>query len=58
MTVSMKKDKPFQVLSAGTLKIIAILTMFIDHFAAGVYANLYGEGFLLRHGLDANVVEI
>ncbi len=58
MTGLMKKDKPYQVLSAGTLKIIAIVTMFIDHFAAGVYANLYGEGFLLRHGLDAHAVEI
>ncbi len=33
--------KPYQKLSAGTLKIIAIITMLIDHFAAGVYFQLY-----------------
>ena len=58
MTDLMKTDKPYQILSAGTLKIIAIVTMLIDHFAAGVYAALYEEGFLLRHGLDSHAVEI
>ncbi len=52
MTGSIKEDKPYRILSAGSLKIIAIVTMFIDHFAAGVYAGLYREGFLAEYGLE------
>lgn len=50
--------KSCQVLSAGTLKLIAIVTMFVDHFAAGVYANLYVSGYLFRIGKMDNAIEI
>ena len=58
MTNLMKKGKSYQILSAGTLKMIAIVTMLIDHLAAGVYADLYSSEFLFQHGLDAYVFQI
>lgn len=51
MTGLMEKFKPYQRLSAGTLKLIAIVTMLIDHFAAGVYADLYTKGYLIQWGI-------
>lgn len=54
----MEKLKPYQKLSAGCLKIIAIITMLIDHFAAGVYAELYNKGYLLEWGMMDNAAEI
>ncbi len=48
MTGLMERFKSCQRLSAGTLKIIAIVTMLIDHFAAGVYAELYSKGYFLK----------
>lgn len=58
MTGFMEKIKPYQKLSAGALKIIAIITMVIDHFAAGVYASLYNKGYLFKWGIQDNAVEI
>lgn len=58
MTAAMEKFKSYQKLSAGTLKIIAIITMLIDHFAAGVYAGLYTSGYLLEKGMADNAVWI
>lgn len=58
MTEQLKTAKPYQILSAGTLKIIAIITMLIDHFAAGVYANLYTSGYLFRIGKMENAIDI
>ncbi len=54
----MDKLKSCQILSAGTLKLIAIMTMLIDHFAAGVYASLYTSGYLFRIGKMDNAIEI
>ena len=58
MTGFMEKLKPYQRLSAGTLKIIAIVTMLIDHFAAGVYSYLYSSGYLLKIGMMNNAMTI
>lgn len=58
MTEFVKKFKEFQILSAGTLKMIAIVTMLIDHFAAGVYAKLYSCGFLYRWGVNEHASDI
>lgn len=58
MAAVLEKFKACQKLSAGTLKIIAIVTMFIDHFSAGVYSWLYLGGFLRQHGMADNAIEI
>lgn len=58
MTEVMEKFKGYQRLSAGTLKLIAIITMLIDHFAAGVYLQLYLSGFLRQQGMADNAISI
>ena len=58
MTEFITKFKKCQILSAGTLKLIAIVTMLIDHFAAGVYAKLYNYGYLYRHGMMWHAADI
>ena len=58
MTEFITKFKKCQILSAGTLKLIAIVTMLIDHFAAGVYAKLYNCGYLYRHGMMWHAADI
>lgn len=57
MTEIMKNSKTFKFLSAGSLKWIAIATMFVDHFFAGVFAPLYMGGFfkninVLKYGVE------
>lgn len=42
-----EKFGAYQKLSAGTLKLIAIVIMLIDHFTAGVYAPLFNNGFFV-----------
>ena len=54
----LERFKAYQRLSAGTLKIIAIITMLIDHFAAGVYAVLYSQGYLIKWGVTSYTEEI
>lgn len=56
MTGLAERFKSYQRLSAGSLKLIAILTMLIDHFMAGVFAPLYSGGYftniyLINHGV-------
>lgn len=58
MTESINVLKKVQIVPAGTLKIIAIVTMLIDHFAAGVYASLYSCGYLYRHGFSYRAVDV
>lgn len=58
MAAVMEQLKKYQKLSAGTLKIIAIITMLIDHFAAGVYVNLFSRGYLYKWGMMDSAVEI
>lgn len=58
MTAFMERLKSCQKLSAGTLKIVAIITMLIDHFAAGVYLWLYMSGFLRQYGMADNAIGI
>ena len=53
----MERFKGCQRLSAGSLKLIAIMTMLIDHFMAGVFAKLYSGGYftnynILRYGVQ------
>ena len=57
MTEIMKNSKTFKFLSAGSLKWIAIIAMFIDHFFAGLFAPLYSGGFfvntnIIKYGVD------
>lgn len=54
----MEKFKSYQRLSASTLKMVAVVTMLIDHFAAGVYASLYNGGYLMQWGMMDNAVNI
>lgn len=58
MTAVIERFKSYQKLSAGTLKIIAIITMLIDHFAAGVYATLYTNGYLWKNQMADNAIGI
>ncbi len=58
MTMVMEKFKSYQRLSAGTLKLIAIVTMFIDHFAAGVYAKMYSKGYFLQWSMADYAADI
>lgn len=58
MTAYMEKFKSYQRLSAGTLKMIAIVTMLIDHFAAGVYAELYSKGYFIKWGMTETAADI
>lgn len=58
MTGVLEKFKSYQRLSVGTLKIIAIVTMFIDHFAAGVYVELYSKGYLIKWGMTSYTADI
>ena len=52
----MKKMWPHIGITAGTLKILAIITMVIDHFAAGVYLRLFNGGYLLKWGMMDHAV--
>ncbi len=58
MTQVVEKFKSYQRLSAGTLKLIAIVTMLIDHFAAGVYAELYSKGYFLQWSMSEYAADI
>lgn len=58
MTQVMEKFKSYQRLSAGTLKLVAIVTMLIDHFAAGVYAEMYSKGYLLKWSMAEYAADI
>ncbi len=58
MDILMEKIRPYQKLSAGTLKLIAVVTMLIDHFAAGVYVYLYNSGYLFERGMAEHTVTI
>lgn len=51
MTELVERFKRYQRLSAGSLKCIAILTMLIDHFMAGVFAPLYRNGYFINHNI-------
>ena len=51
MTELVERFKGYQRLSAGSLKCIAILTMLIDHFMAGVFAPLYRNGYFINHNI-------
>ena len=58
MTGIIKNEKLFRFLPAGSLKLIAIATMFIDHFFAGVFAPLYSSGYLKSIGILKYGVQI
>lgn len=45
MTEIIKRGKSIQCMSAGSLKLIAIVTMLIDHFMAGIFAPIYTSGY-------------
>jgi len=58
MTDTMAKGRTYKCLPAGSLKLIAIVTMFIDHFMAGVFAPLYTSGYFKNVELVKRGVEI